>query len=107
MSHRHGKLGGTDIGRIVGESEFGGPMDVYREHVEGYEQPETKPMRRGKRLEPVARLMYVEDYGAKLVTPHPGVIHSDKYKFACASVDDLATRKGDELVVDYKTAGEF
>ncbi len=97
------RIGGTAIGQIVGASNFGGPIDAFRRLYEGYEQPQNKPMRRGRLLEPVAREMYVEDTGANL-KPRPDVLYSDRYEFMSASLDDLAIRDGQELVVEYKTA---
>jgi putative phage-type endonuclease len=94
------KIGGTDIGKIVGVSPYGGPVDVYRRIVEGHTVEQTQPMRRGQLLEPVVRAMYVEQTGAEL-EPHPGVIESARYPWMMASVDDLARP---DKVVEFKSA---
>lgn len=104
--HRHGLVGGTAIAKIVKESKWGGPFAAFLD-MQGHDSPATPPMKRGLRLEGACRTTYVEDYGAQLVAPHPGVIVNPKYPFAAASVDDLAKRDGVDLVVDYKTVGYY
>lgn len=98
------RIGGTDIARIVGLSSYGGPIDAYRRIVEGHSPEQTPAMRRGTLLEPVIRQMYVDETGAQLRTPHPGVVVSPRHEFMCASVDDLATLQGEQRVAEYKSA---
>lgn len=98
-----GTIGGSDIPLILGVSPYGGPFAAYRRIVEGYSTDETAPMKRGKLFEPVVRSMYVDETGATLET-NPGPMLSKKHPFMHASVDDLATRDGAEIVCEYKTA---
>lgn len=100
-------LGGTDVARIVGASPFGGPIDVFMEKVSGLQKEQTMPMRMGLMLEPVVRQLYVEETGATIRQPHPGVVVSKKHPFLHASLDDIATRDGAEIVCEWKTAGTF
>lgn len=98
------RIGGTDISRIIGVSPYGGPIDAWRRIVEGYSPPENDAMRRGLRLEPVVRQLYLDETGARL-REHPGVVLSKKHAFMAASVDDMAVRDGSEVVCEWKTAG--
>lgn len=98
------RIGGTDISRIIGASPYGGPIDAWRRIVEGYSPPENDAMRRGLRLEPVVRQLYLDETGARL-REHPGVVLSPQHAFMAASVDDMAVRDGSEVVCEYKTAG--
>jgi putative phage-type endonuclease len=98
------RIGGTDISKLVGLNPYGGPIDVYSRIVEGTNLEQNKAMRRGLLLEPVARQMYLDETGAVLKTPAPGFFESTRYPFMSASLDDVATRDGQELVVEYKTA---
>jgi putative phage-type endonuclease len=100
-------IGGTDIAQIIGVSPYGGPIDVYRSMVEKYEKPQTAPMTRGLRFEPVIRAMYEEETGAKLRPGKPGIARLPKYGFAHASPDDFATRDGSEVLCEWKTAGTY
>lgn len=97
-------IGGTDVPRILGIAPFGGPIDAYRRIVEGYSPPMNPAMKRGLRLEPVVRAIYVDETEATL-EPHPGYLRSKRHEFMGASVDDLARRDGEKLVAEYKTAG--
>lgn len=107
MAEAEGKIariGGTDISKIVGVDSFGGPIDAWRRIVEGFSPEMNKAMERGRRMEPVVRAMYVDDTRATLEAKLPYLV-STKYEFMGASLDDLATRDGEKLVVEYKTAG--
>lgn len=99
-------IGGTDVAKILGISPYGGPIDVYRSMVEGYVQPETEPMRRGTRFEPVIRQLYVDETGATL-KPHPGVVRNKKYPFAHVSPDDFAVNDGADVYCEYKSVGAY
>lgn len=100
-STRPRKIGGTDIGAIVGVSSYRAPIDVYQRIVEGRREPQTPVMRRGLRLEPVIRDWYVEETGARLA-PHPGIVQSARYDFATASPDDLLADR--DAGAEYKSA---
>lgn len=100
----YGLIGGTDVPKILGIAPYGGPIDAYRRIRERYSPPLNDAMRRGMRLEPVARALYVDETGAELL-PNPGYLKSKRYEFMGASLDDMATRDGERLVVEYKTAG--
>jgi predicted phage-related endonuclease len=95
------RIGGTDISKLAGFSRYGGPLDVYRQIVEGYEVKETRRMRLGKALEPVVRAEYLAETGAQLVTPRPKFIEHPKHAFMGGTPDDLRT---DAVGVEYKTA---
>jgi putative phage-type endonuclease len=92
-------IGGSDAAKILGVSKFGGPIDVYRKIVEGHDYPENIAMTRGKLLEPVIRELYRMETGAALEGPKR--IRKD---WARASLDDVAIREGQRIVVEYKSA---
>lgn len=97
---RTGFIGGSDAAAILGLApktwERCSPLDIYLEKTG--QAPELEPdpareklFRRGKRLEPVAIDMLVEEYGVKVVrrsTPEKPIYHTDKeHSFLAAQID--------------------
>lgn len=95
-------IGGSDAAAVAGLSRYKTPLDVWQRIVEGREQEQTKPMRRGQLLEPVVRQMYVDETGAELLGPRS--LRGQKYPFARASLDDVARLHGEERVLECKSA---
>ncbi len=102
MSRQHKKLGGTDAAAILGLNPFKTRIDVWRGLVEGYEVPQTFPMRRGVLMEPVVRTMYQEATGYELLGPR--LVEPKRYPYFAGSLDDVAMVAGVERVVEFKTA---
>ncbi len=99
---RHNKIGGSDVGAILGLNPHKRPIDVFAEIVEGATQTPTFAMRRGILMEPVVRTMYQEETGHELLGSR--VVESKKHDFLIGSLDDVAVVGGMERVVEYKTA---
>lgn len=99
---RERRIGGYDIAALVGQSPYGGPIDVFRRIVERENKETTKAMKRGLYLEPAIRQMYVDETGAELRKLEERIIYSERYPFMVASVDDLSVRNGSLRLVDYK-----
>lgn len=96
------KVGGSDAAALVGLNPYATAIDVYRRIVEGYETPETAPMRRGILLEPVIREMYRLETGALLKGPRK--LSHPQLDFIRANLDDVAVRGGCERVAEFKSA---
>jgi putative phage-type endonuclease len=66
LSARRSGIGGSDIAAILGLSPWRTPLDVYRDKVEGIEQPETESMRWGRLLEDVVAREYARRAGVRI-----------------------------------------
>jgi putative phage-type endonuclease len=95
-------IGGSDAAAVAGLSRYKSPLDVWLRIVEGREPEQTKPMRRGQLLEPVVRQMYADETGAELLGPRS--LRSKRHPFARASLDDVARLRGEERVLECKSA---
>lgn len=95
-------IGGSEIGAVAGLSPYAGPIDVWRAKVEGYSLEETKPMKRGRILEPALADWYAEDTGA-LLEVAPTLRHPTS-AVALATPDRFASLAGERWVLELKTA---
>jgi len=95
-------LGASDAAVVMGVSPF---MDTDRLLLEltGQAQPQdtTFAMRRGLRLEPVARVAYERRFGLRMT---PCCVQHDRHPWMRASLDGLS-RRGD-LVLEIKAPNE-
>ena len=95
-------IGGSDAGVLVGMDKYRQPIDIFSRIVNGTETTQTKPMRRGILLEPVIRELFRDETQLELRGPRS--LRSPRHAFARASLDDVAVRDGEEIVVEYKSA---
>lgn len=95
-------IGGSEIGAVVGLSPYAKPIDVWRAKVEGHILEETKPMKRGRILEPALADWYAEDTGATLEFA-PTLRHPSSL-IAVATPDRFASLAGERWVLELKTA---
>lgn len=101
------RLGGSDIPKLLGISNYGGPYEVYLRVAEGFVEDAGAPAERGTMFEPVLRAHGQNFLGVELEDaasdyhPHPSL------EFAHAQIDDLAHWRGMPVVVDYKTQNRF
>ena len=88
-------IGGSDAAAILGVSKWRTPLDVYLIKT-GEEQDEISPekqkiFRRGKRLEPIAIEMLVDEYGFKVTRTSPeedpNRYQDPEYPFMAAEID--------------------
>jgi putative phage-type endonuclease len=66
LAARRTGIGGSDIAAILGLSPWRTPLDVYRDKVDGAEQPETEAMRWGRLLEDVIAREYAVRAGVRI-----------------------------------------
>jgi putative phage-type endonuclease len=88
-------LGGSDIAAIMGLSPWATPLDVYLRKIG--EVPDAMPLdkmrifKRGKRLEPIAIDMLIEEYGINVTRrspeDNPNRYRDAKYPFMAAEID--------------------
>lgn len=101
------RIGGSDIGKLLGLSKYGNAADVYLRIVEGVDDEWNPRMERGAAVEPVLRAHAQRAMGLELedsasdVHAHPG------NDFAWAQVDDIARWQGMPVAVDYKSQSAF
>lgn len=108
VAERRSGIGGSDIGKILGVSKFGGPMDVYLEK-RGMTAPliESEAMTWGKLLEEPVAHEYALRSGRK-VRRAAGFIRRPGYEWAFANVDRWSDKAGTpRRVLEVKTAGAF
>ena len=85
-------IGGSDCAKILGQSKFGTPLDVY---IEKKEKPFHAPnfrMKLGTQLEPLIQEKYKELTGYPCTFNNPTIFHSG-YPFLFAHVDGIANNE--------------
>ncbi len=104
LEFRRSHIGGSDAGIIMGVNPWTTPYQLWEQKVIGKEVPENEAMSRGKRLEPIARDLYIEMTG---IYVKPAVcIHVFDLPWMMASLDGISIC--DDLVVtgiEIKCAG--
>ena len=103
LARRQG-ITGTDVGKIMGVSNWGTIMDVYQDKIFGKEIPDNENMLWGRVLEPVI----LEEYGRRncLQTHKPDEIIYGKEDWQLANVDGIviADDKSWQWGVEVKTS---
>jgi putative phage-type endonuclease len=99
------QIGASDAAAIAGISPHRAPIDVWRRIVEGVETPDSKPLRRGRLLEPVIRQMVIEDYGLTLLGPRK--LTDPKRPYLRMSLDDVAQDAEGEEPVEFKSVSPW
>lgn len=104
LSSRRGRIGGSQIAKIVGLSPYGGPLDAYLE-IMGISPPlaETRRMRRGITLEPVILSEYEEATGRRALS-NGLTIHTNP-EMPCAIATPDAFCVDEERGVELKKPG--
>lgn len=106
------RIGGTDIGKLLGWSSYGGPPEVFDRCVLGLEGKRNSKTDRGLLMEPRLRAIAAARFGFE-IEPHCGVGENKDYyehpdnDFAHAQIDSLATWKGRRVVLDFKSQNIF
>lgn len=95
-----GRHGGHDAAAIAGVHPFLRPVDVYRKHVEGWEQADSERLEEGRVFERSILELYRLRTGAELLGG--GLVVHPRIPWAVASLDERARRDGCERVVDAK-----
>lgn len=95
LRERQTGIGGSDVGAILGVDKFRTPMDVYLSKIGDVDELDTAPIRRGRRLEGVARDMYTELTGRDVYPAEPMVRHSE-YPMLFINPDGAVARRVEE-----------
>lgn len=96
-------IGGSDASALVGMNPYKNPHDIFARIVEGREDPETKPMRRGTLMEPVIRALAAEELGLTFTGPRKLRVGD----WGRANLDDVIASDGGEEVAEFKSVGPF
>ena len=88
LEWRKGLLTATDAAMLMGISPYVTPYKGWQRKVgQAQEQAVNSAMLRGQRDEPIARSMFIEQYGINMT---PCCIESDTYNFLGASLDGIS-----------------
>lgn len=93
LRERQKGIGGSDVGAILGVDKFRTPLDVYLSKIGDVRELDTAPIRRGRRLERVAREMYQELHPERSVEEAPLMQYSDEYPQLFVNLDGTFTEK--------------
>ena len=100
------RIGGTDIGKLLGVSAYGNAADVYARIVLGIDSPKNAAMARGIAVEPIIRERYKAQHGAEMLqwVSAPVIFDHEQYSYMTCSPDDVTT----ELVLcEYKSVSNW
>jgi putative phage-type endonuclease len=86
LAARRSGIGGSDIAAILGLSPWRTPLDVYREKIDGDQQPETEAMRWGRLLEDVIAREYAARAGVRIQRIN-ALIRARDHEWAIATLD--------------------
>lgn len=101
------RIGGSDIGKLLGTSRYGNAADVYLRVVEGMDDEWNPRMERGAVVEPHLRAIGQSKFGFTLETVASDYHDHPTLGFARAQIDDLARFRGMPVVVDYKSQSRW
>lgn len=101
------RIGGSDIGKLLGLSPYGGPAEVYQRIVLGIEAEWNPRMERGAAVEPELRAFGQRVLRLNLEDFESDVAICSVVDFAHAQCDDRAKLRGVPVVVDYKSQSSF
>jgi putative phage-type endonuclease len=86
LTWRLGGLGGSDAPSIMGVSPYATRAELLAEKITGERRETNFAMRRGNRLEPIARGLYALQRG---VPVEPACVSHDEYPWMLSSLDGL------------------
>lgn len=88
LEWRKGRLTATDAAMLLGASPYVTPYQGWQRKLGLVpEQATNSAMLRGRRDEPIARAMFIEEYGINMI---PCCIESDQHNFLGASLDGIS-----------------
>lgn len=98
---RRNGLGGTDIGAILGFSQYSSPIRIYKEKIGiAPDRKDNKQMRVGRAMEDGIIKLYEEDQNCKVIVCD--TVHHPKYDFLFANVDGKIDNTN--IILECKTA---
>lgn len=101
------RIGGSDIGKLLGLSRYGNEADVYLRIVEGLEDAWSPVMERGAAVEPQLRAYGQNALGIELDDVESDYHDHPTLEFARAQIDDVARLAGVPCCVDYKSQSRW
>jgi hypothetical protein len=101
------RLGGSDIGKLLGLSKYGNEADVYLRVVEGIDDEWNPLMERGAAVEPQLRAFAQRFLELELEDSESDYHDCPRLEFARAQVDDVARFRGVPVCVDYKSQNRW
>ncbi|MGL5150165.1 MAG: YqaJ viral recombinase family protein [Clostridium sp.] len=117
---RNSTIGGSDIPLIMGESSYGGPLEVYGRKFGLIKNTQTDGMLFGTRMKPIAKNWAMEDFykheGITLtIYDYPYVICDRRYEHFSANIDGIGVlnentvsiRANEVFGIQIKTVSEF
>ncbi len=105
--HPGRRIGGSDIGKLVGVSRYGNAADVYLRIVEGLEDEWNPRMERGAAVEPELRAHAQKFLGVELEDSESDIHRAEMLEFAHAQVDDIGHWSGLPVAIDYKSQSQW
>lgn len=119
IENRKSKIGGSDIGAILGENKYKTAYELWEEKVEGKstDLSNNKSVVIGKLLEPDLIDAYEKISNSLCIRP-VNTFYSEKYEFMSANLDAIAVQDyttddapewpfGEKKIVEIKTASTF
>lgn len=107
LAVRQTGIGGSDVAAILGMDPHRGPRRVYEEK-HGYQVPDNRHMRFGRRMEPVIAAEFEDETGLKTAMP-PGTLVHLEHEWARANVDRFVLDAAGDVVapLECKNRGEY
>lgn len=100
-TYRNSKIGSSDAAAIMKVSHWHTPYSIWLNKLTSNNIFEVnEAMRRGKRLEPIARAAFEKEYGMLMPSK---VIESEEYPWMCASLDGYSSCR--KFILEIKCPG--
>lgn len=106
LKQRRNGIGGSDVAAIIGESEYGSPIDVYRQKIDGHEIATTPAMRYGTFNEGRLATEFQVATHEKINDAEVYVTHPD-HKWVMGHIDRLILNDDGSIkaILEIKTVG--
>ena len=86
LEWRHTGIGASDASTVMGDNRFESPEELLHAKKNRINEPPNEAMKKGTRLEPIARDLYISETGIKVV---PLCLQDKKYPWIIASMDGI------------------
>jgi len=86
LEWRHTGIGASDASTVMGDNRFESPEELLYAKKNRINEPPNEAMKKGTRLEPIARDLYISETGIEVV---PLCLQDKKYPWIIASMDGI------------------
>jgi putative phage-type endonuclease len=86
LEWRHTGIGASDASTVMGDNRFESPEQLLYAKKNRINEPPNEAMKKGTRLEPIARDLYISETGIEVV---PLCLQDKKYPWIIASMDGI------------------